>query len=532
MGNYASLHGKIYCKPHFKQLFKSKGNYDEGFGHKQHKELWISKNQKGSVGSGQAKEVNPKGAKPTDRMSHSSSLEVHCESLGDNLKLNTERGKLNIMWPPSTEIPRKSFSIEEEVKVNKPKWPPEGSEQEITGIETNPPAGDRNQSQLSNGSNLWESEEEKKDKVIDLQSSDQPSPVYASKEEELVNNSSAKTCEADSNRKNGLKESVRRNKGENEASQKRAKGGKNVKECETMAVRSAEKQRDGKLDEANDTEVLQITNTDDESVLQGSQKGSLLNSNNNNNKNDYCQTLLPHQDFYWLEEYTGDMHYLLTESNHAKSPALESALERQVVNLELLGITDCEAGCSTEALNLAGGEESIKRKGTIASDSHIRHHNKDATCQKPCAGNVVMFQEVTNTTFPLASELGGIGEAIRHVKKLNIISFDNGETLSLPGKGGIGLLGSPHAVKTVSEPHLKDCVDCVINTCQKDERMEMLQNDTSASLDLLSSSCGAVPSSPEDEVKVELPAIGKQIKRNRWCDENESMPFHQPKLNV
>uniref|UniRef100_A0A8C5XA66 LIM zinc-binding domain-containing protein n=1 Tax=Malurus cyaneus samueli TaxID=2593467 RepID=A0A8C5XA66_9PASS len=45
LGNYASLHGKIYCKPHFTQLFKSKGNYDEGFGHRQHKELWNSKDQ-------------------------------------------------------------------------------------------------------------------------------------------------------------------------------------------------------------------------------------------------------------------------------------------------------------------------------------------------------------------------------------------------------------------------------------------------------------------------------------------------------
>uniref|UniRef100_A0A8B9IDT7 LIM zinc-binding domain-containing protein n=1 Tax=Anser cygnoides TaxID=8845 RepID=A0A8B9IDT7_ANSCY len=45
LGNYASLHGQVYCKPHFKQLFKSKGNYDEGFGHKQHKELWNSKDQ-------------------------------------------------------------------------------------------------------------------------------------------------------------------------------------------------------------------------------------------------------------------------------------------------------------------------------------------------------------------------------------------------------------------------------------------------------------------------------------------------------
>jgi len=31
LGNYASLEGKFYCKPHFQQLFKSKGNYTEGF---------------------------------------------------------------------------------------------------------------------------------------------------------------------------------------------------------------------------------------------------------------------------------------------------------------------------------------------------------------------------------------------------------------------------------------------------------------------------------------------------------------------
>lgn len=43
MGSYAALHGEFYCKPHFQQLFKSKGNYDEGFGRKQHKELWAHK---------------------------------------------------------------------------------------------------------------------------------------------------------------------------------------------------------------------------------------------------------------------------------------------------------------------------------------------------------------------------------------------------------------------------------------------------------------------------------------------------------
>jgi len=31
LGNYASLNGTFYCKPHFKQLFALKGNYTDGF---------------------------------------------------------------------------------------------------------------------------------------------------------------------------------------------------------------------------------------------------------------------------------------------------------------------------------------------------------------------------------------------------------------------------------------------------------------------------------------------------------------------
>uniref|UniRef100_A0A3P8XP74 LIM zinc-binding domain-containing protein n=1 Tax=Esox lucius TaxID=8010 RepID=A0A3P8XP74_ESOLU len=43
LGTYASLHCQVYCKPHFCQLFKAKGNYDEGFGLRPHKELWETK---------------------------------------------------------------------------------------------------------------------------------------------------------------------------------------------------------------------------------------------------------------------------------------------------------------------------------------------------------------------------------------------------------------------------------------------------------------------------------------------------------
>ncbi|KAI5107240.1 LIM domain-containing protein 2, partial [Silurus meridionalis] len=39
LGNYVSLHGHLYCLPHYKQLFKSKGHFDEGFGQMSQKEL-------------------------------------------------------------------------------------------------------------------------------------------------------------------------------------------------------------------------------------------------------------------------------------------------------------------------------------------------------------------------------------------------------------------------------------------------------------------------------------------------------------
>lgn len=43
LGKYAALDGKYFCKPHFKQLFALKGNYNEGFGTRPHKEKWNPK---------------------------------------------------------------------------------------------------------------------------------------------------------------------------------------------------------------------------------------------------------------------------------------------------------------------------------------------------------------------------------------------------------------------------------------------------------------------------------------------------------
>uniref|UniRef100_A0A3P9KSR8 LIM zinc-binding domain-containing protein n=1 Tax=Oryzias latipes TaxID=8090 RepID=A0A3P9KSR8_ORYLA len=48
MYSFAPLNGEFYCIFHYQQLFKEKGNYDEGFGHTQHKTRWTLRN--GAIG--------------------------------------------------------------------------------------------------------------------------------------------------------------------------------------------------------------------------------------------------------------------------------------------------------------------------------------------------------------------------------------------------------------------------------------------------------------------------------------------------
>ena len=60
-GNYASLEGELYCKPHFKQLFTLKGNYNEGFGSEQAKHKW-------DRGAGSTDAASPPPAERTPRV--------------------------------------------------------------------------------------------------------------------------------------------------------------------------------------------------------------------------------------------------------------------------------------------------------------------------------------------------------------------------------------------------------------------------------------------------------------------------------
>ncbi|KAJ8003461.1 hypothetical protein DPEC_G00148560, partial [Dallia pectoralis] len=139
LGNYASLHGRMYCKPHFKQLFKSKGNYDDGFGQKPRKELGGAKNQHTSIEKEKLKLKSPSPEKvdSTNSTAGRSSVGVtkveaptprenEVGKTQDEIKKPTS--KIAVVWPPQIDSPKKAFSLEDDVKLVKPPWPPQSNE--------------------------------------------------------------------------------------------------------------------------------------------------------------------------------------------------------------------------------------------------------------------------------------------------------------------------------------------------------------------------------------------------------------------
>ncbi|NXY10000.1 LIMA1 protein, partial [Pteruthius melanotis] len=134
LGTYASLRGNIYCKPHFNQLFKSKGNYDEGFGHKQHKELWAGKTECEESPEKTAHGVNAPETPQSPGVEDApiakvgvlaASMEAKASAVPEREERPAETKKLRIAWPPPSDQSIQGSALDEGIKVLKPKWPPE-----------------------------------------------------------------------------------------------------------------------------------------------------------------------------------------------------------------------------------------------------------------------------------------------------------------------------------------------------------------------------------------------------------------------
>nr|XP_020471006.1 xin actin-binding repeat-containing protein 2-like isoform X2 [Monopterus albus] len=329
LGNYSSLHGRMYCTAHYKQLFKSKGNYDEGFGQKPHKDLWNNKNQQNSAEKTNIKSPSHEKKVMDSRYSTAQSTLVNWDndistSVDENKK---PTNKISIVWPPQTDFPKKSITTEEELKLVKPSWPPkENSAQEnhhlnqprkISFKETNiPPAKEQNGLQAN-------------DKVLErasltenvIKPEDIPaSPVAVAEEVSITCTQETKDpnsgseagaqvgSEMDSEVHPGVQE-----RGQSEGNDGGAVGSKvpekneekSIEKVEEVRVKGhsrqiesaagekeSQKERDkGNNDSMSNGETVKVTLIDEEATVE---QTSNANSNNNNNS----QTLLNHEILY------------------------------------------------------------------------------------------------------------------------------------------------------------------------------------------------------------------------------------------
>lgn len=270
LGNYASLHGQIYCKPHFKQLFKSKGNYDEGFGHKQHKDRWNFKIHSRSVDFIPTEDTSAHKncAENTPMLGdlNKHSDDANSEGHRDDLRKFMERGKLKITWPPSREMPKKTFPFEEELKVSKPKWPP--------GIPSHTSSEFKNESLET-----LENKEQEQSNTSFLQPYRQS--IHLCQKEEVIGIKEMEMYEARQDENNEGNVNVQDKLKDAEDTKNKRKSEMDLNDNNNVVVQSAEKEKNEKTNEPDGAEVLQVTNTENELVSENQKEN--LNKNNNNN---------------------------------------------------------------------------------------------------------------------------------------------------------------------------------------------------------------------------------------------------------
>ncbi|NXR70866.1 XIRP2 protein, partial [Rhadina sibilatrix] len=492
-------------------------------GHKQHKELWSSKDPLSSINSTQAEETNPINSVPVDpkpitgvdKDLYSGSEGANPDILDTNLKKSTERGKLKMTWPPSTDDSnsKKTFSIEESAKVSKSKWPPEGFAHEDSNLHTSKPLGNKKEPQ-KNPTVM----EQNKNNTTNSQRN-QHSSFCSLSENEGTNACKAKKNEAGNKGKDEESGSVQDKVNKLEASENREKSGKDINEGDNVVVDSTGKKQEKRFHETGNSEVVQITNIDDVTVQKNHKECSLNNNNNNNyatfSHGNICteKTTLSAMS----TPKTPLSHSICTESQRAFAK-----LDGQSGNEEIYEMYEPHESYSSDTV-LAQDEQNSKDEGAVTSKS-LAQFNNDATCQKSRTSSTLVLKKATNTTLPVDAELlctGEESECDKKDKTINTVLFDTLEKSFLKKDNLVlkcGLIDSVGVSKKSCSPYSKEHGNSdtelnYINICQENEIIQLSKTDVNTSLDLLSSRHTAVSSFQGKKVKFKWLTADEQIKK-------------------
>ncbi|XP_054579399.1 xin actin-binding repeat-containing protein 2 isoform X2 [Eptesicus fuscus] len=496
LGNYASLHGQIYCKPHFKQLFKSKGNYDEGFGHKQHKDRWNCKNQSSSM-----------DFIPKEESNICKNSEEHTPILGelkhlaaddnerqrDDLRKFRERGKLKIIWPPSSEMPKKTFPLEEELKMSKAKWPPE--------MTTPTPTEWKSESLMEHVKTLGNKEQEQ-DNISFLQSYLQS--IHMCQKEAVVGIKEKEMYEARKDEKEGNK-NVQDKLNEAEETKNQRKSEMDLNANSNVVVQSAEREKSEKTNEPDGAKFFQVTNTGGEVVPQNHQEN--LNRNNNNNyvaasSLNNCRQKTATLGFPNLLPRSGEANYT------ASKDQIEN-LENASRVSELLGIFESEKTYSRNVLALALNKQAARATVQSGPKSGLR-------------GGLIVEAE---------SSIASSDTNIVNIKG----NRSNNKSLHFFFSNTVKIAAFSKKNENIFEPDLIDSVGQIknmpclylrelekdIKRWQHDETIGAGHVSGNTGFHALRSGCAAQPTFPRAKVQSGQLTVEEQIKRNRCYSDPE-----------
>nr|XP_012296059.1 xin actin-binding repeat-containing protein 2 isoform X3 [Aotus nancymaae] len=500
LGNYASLYGQIYCKPHFKQLFKSKGNYDEGFGHKQHKDRWNCKNQSRSVEFIPKEEPNmckntaENILEPGDLNEH---LDAgNSEGQRNDLRKLGERGKLKVIWPPSKEMPKKTFPFEEELKISKPKWPPE--------MTTTISPEFKSESLLEDVRTL-ENKGQEQDHLPFLQTYLQS--THVSQKEEFIGIKEMKMHEGRKDEKKEGRKNVQDRLSEAEDTKSNRKSEMDLNDNNNVVVQSAEKEKNEKSNPTNDAEVLQVTNTDDEVMPENHKEN--LNKNNNNNYVAVSYLNNCRQKTSILE--FPDLLPLSSEANDTASEYQIEKLENTSRISELLDIFESEKTYSRNVLAMALKKQTVR----AAAGSPVQ------LAPKPSLSGGLVVKGESSIISPDTSLLNIKGN---HSKNKNLHFFFS-NTVKITAFSQKKNIFDCDLIDSIDQIKGMPCLD--LREFGKDgkhwhgETTEAARSNGNAGFDALSHECTAKPSFPRMEVQSEQLTVEEQIKRNRCYSDTE-----------
>ncbi|KAK9524103.1 hypothetical protein VZT92_017970 [Zoarces viviparus] len=501
LGNYASLHGRMYCKPHYTQLFKSKGNYDEGFGQKPHKELWNNKNQENTAEKTKVKSPSPEKKVMDSRIPTAQSTSVTREDdvrkpEDESKKLTT---KMSVVWPPQSDSPKKSYTIEEELKLVKPSWPPkEGSAQEEEHLnqpslkETDNPAA-----KVQNGpEESDEGEKVKKPEETPAQSEAPASPAAGTQDPagvtrtrgtEESNGGSQAVAQVGSEVRPGVEEKEQSPGSGGGGGGAVGSGADGAERVEEVIANGHERQRESAAGEKesqeerdkgntggmNNGEAVKVTLIDEEAA-----GGRALNANSNNN-NNYGQMLLDHDILF-------------------QGPSeVEEKGNQSLFQTDFFQSDPCEESkwMPVEVLQLAQRDDAFVPAGAKCADATGRHADAGSSAET-AEGALAFRSEASEPKVCTSSFLEDI-----------FASLSSGA-----GGGGSGLLSDfTSGVFGESPPAsaLDDLLDFGTEAREgSGETGDARRKDESSD--------GVAPNDDEEALTVE-----EQIKRNRYYDDSD-----------